>query len=182
MFCKNSNSCHNETLILVIKNQRSLRSFYRLFLFFGLLINRVGTEFNFKLCIPSMKISASLSLNSRLSIDFLPKSDFFVLSLKTKRISAFKNGRNQKRQSIRINNLFHFFQLSKIFLYFVAVCTSSKTFASFLWFSKIWKIYDCFDDCAKNLEKSFLSDPAGCRAEGRKPGVCPAKIGKWTAY
>ena len=47
---------------------------------------------------------------------FLPKPDFLVLSLK-KQISAFKNGRNQKRQPIRKNNLFHFFQLCESFFF-----------------------------------------------------------------
>ena len=32
------------------------------------------------------------------------------------------------------------------------------------------------------LKYRFLSDLAGSRAEGQKPGVCPAKTGKWTAY
>ena len=73
MFYENCNSCHNEILILVLKNQRSLRSFYRLFLFFSLLIKPVEIEwknvkFNFKLWVSSMIISASLSSNSSISI------------------------------------------------------------------------------------------------------------------
>ena len=113
---------------------------------------------------------------------FFAEIGLFCFKPEKNRISAFKNGRNQNRQPIRKNNLFHFFQLSDFF-YILSPSAPLPRLLHRSRDSQKFEKYTTVLTTARKISKNrFFSDPAGCRAEGRKPGVCPAKIGKWTAY
>ena len=127
-----------------------------------------------------------ISHQSRLSIDLFSEIGLTCFKPEKNGVSNSETGEIKNVNQLEKIIYLIFFSAKRQFFYILSLnappsrllhpsCDSQK-------FEKYTTLTTEMTTARKISKNQFLSDAAGCRAEGRKPGVCPAKIGKWTAY